>query len=215
MSAPSPRHALFLRAANDDLPAGGAGTQVVEAQALWPAGSGGFALVTPDAGESLLESALTDPAAGIAVGSCRGGAAVQRIDVLLSVVEAKRGLPQRRFHILAFTDGILPAPAAATFRNCSARLAGLVWDWRGLPALLGAERLQTDDGGWTEAPAQLRAATLIAARVAGLPAYALAPALSGAALADHCRRARQDGFSGCATTDPAALPVIAGVFSAG
>lgn len=133
----------------------------------------------------------------IALNGCRTGAELQRLATLLSVAEAEAGLSEGSICILAFTDGILPAPVAReSLVGKSRRLTGLVWDQRALAATLGATRARTDAGDCTPAFAAARAATLLTAAAAGVPAYNSAIDLEEHALAWALKRSRAEGFFG-------------------
>lgn len=144
-----------------------------------------------------LQKALVAGAATIALNSCRTGADLQRFATLLSVAEAQADRPEGSTPILAFTDGILPAPAAReSLAGKSQRLAGLVWDQRALAAALGATRTRTDFDDWAPPFAAARAATLLTAAAAGVPAYDSAIELEEGALERALKRSRTEGFFG-------------------
>ncbi len=158
---------------------------------------GAIAVVEIASDIATLQKALTAGAAIIALSDCRTGADLQRIATLLSVAEAGAGLNEGSIRILAFTDGILPAPAAReSLAGKSARLAGLVWDQRALTATLGAARARTDAGDYIPAFAAARAATLLTAAAAGVPAYDSAIDLEEHALVWALKRSRAEGFYG-------------------
>lgn len=175
----------------------------------------GLFLTLPDEHESTLRSLIRLGPTGIVLTNCHSGADAQRLDVLLSVAEAEEGLTNGTTRILAFTDGLLPPPRSqAGFRGKSQRLHGLVWDWRALAQTLGAVRHQEADGRWTDAFAQARAATLIAAKAAGVCAYDVTPNPVGREFSSQCRAARDDGFDGRATVEPGQLAAINEAFEA-
>ena len=158
---------------------------------------GAIVVIKSDDDIATLYNALTAGAALIALTGCRTGADLQRLATLLSVAEAEIARPEGGTQILAFTDGILPAPAAReSLAGKSARLAGLVWDQTALTATLGATRARTDAGDWTPAFTAARAATLLTAAAAGVPAYDSAIDLEENALDRALKRSRADGFFG-------------------
>ncbi|WP_411035419.1 hypothetical protein [Shinella sp. BYT-45] len=177
-----------------------------------PAGAetdGRFAIVEAAASVESLRHSLAGGAAGIALAGCRDGAAVQRLAVLLSVAEAEEGRPEGSTPILAVTDGILPAPSSPrNLSGKSGRLAGLVWDERALAGALNARRSRAGNGEWTGAFAAARAAVLLTAAAAGIPAYDSVSELDGEAFAADCRRSRDDGFFGRVAGDEAQLAAI-------
>nr|WP_298101983.1 hypothetical protein [uncultured Shinella sp.] len=162
---------------------------------------GAIVMVETDSDIAALQKAHTAGAALIALTGCRTGTDLQRLATLLSVAEAEIARPEGGTQILAFTDGILPAPAAReSLAGKSARLAGLVWDQRALTATLGATRARTDAGDWTAAFAAARAATLLTAAAAGVPAYDSAIDLEEEEALDRAlKRSRTEGFFGHVT----------------
>lgn len=159
--------------------------------------NGAIVVVKSDSDIATLQKALSAGAALIAITGCRTGAALQRLATLLSVAEAEVGRPESSTPILAFTDGILPAPAAReSLAGKSQRLAGLVWDQRALAATLGATRARSDAGDWTPAFAAARAATLLTAAAAGVSAYDSAIDLEENALDRTLKRSLAEGFFG-------------------
>ncbi len=164
-------------------------------------------LLPPDESEEALRTVVRLRPTAVALLDCRSGADVQRLDVLLSVAEAEEGLDPGMTAILAWTDGLLPAPYDATgFVGKSARLSGLVWDWRPLARLLGAGRWQDEQGAWTAAFAGARSMTLMAAKAAGVAAYEVAA--GGDHFSAGCRRARADGFDGCVAVEAGQVAII-------
>ncbi|MCV3737523.1 hypothetical protein OCK02_15005 [Rhizobium sp. TRM96647] len=169
-------------------------------------------LVPADESESTLCEVVRLRPFALALMDCRSGADVQRLDVLLSVAEAVKGVEPGTTRILAWTDGLLPAPFdEAGFHGKSARLCGLVWDWRPLARLLGASRCRDDHGCWTPTFAGARAATLMSAKAAGVSAYEVVE--GGSELSADCRHARADGFDGRVATDAGQIAIINRAFS--
>ncbi|MCD2182162.1 hypothetical protein [Rhizobium sp. GN54] len=169
-------------------------------------------LVPADESESTLCEVVRLRPFALALMDCRSGADVQRLDVLLSVAEAIEGVESGTTRILAWTDGLLPGPFDdAGFHGKSARLCGLVWDWRPLARFLGASRCRDDHGGWTPTFASARAVTLMSAKAAGVSAYEVAEG-SGDLSAD-CRHARADGFDGRVATEAGQIAIINRAFA--
>lgn len=213
---PKSFHSLLL--VDKDAPPDGGGADAVLCSASLaprlPPGFGIF-LTLPDEDERTLRSLVRLGPTGVVLTNCHAGADVQRLDVLLCVAEAEEGVTQGTTRILAFTDGLLPPPLSeAGFSRKSPRLHGLVWDWRALAQTLGAARHQQADGRWTDAFARARAATLIAAKAAGVCAYDVTPNPVGWDFLSQCQAARADGFDGRATVEHGQIAAINAAFKA-
>jgi hypothetical protein len=140
--------------------------------------SGAIVVVDTDADIATFHEALTAGAALIALRGWRTGANLQHIATLLCVAEAEAGCIEGSTSLLAMTDGILPAPASReSLAGKSKRLTGLVWDRAALALSLGATHARTEAGEWAAPFASARAATLLTAAAAGVPAYDSAPDL--------------------------------------
>ncbi|WP_439631029.1 hypothetical protein [Shinella sp.] len=175
-----------------------------------------FVVVNPDASLETLRQAFAGGATGIALTGCRAGADIQRLSALLSVAEAEENLAEGSTPIIAITDGILPAPVSPQgFSGKTTRLAGLVWDQRGLVKTLGVEPTRTESGEWPPTFAAARAAALLTAAAAGIPAYDSASHLAGELFATDCKRSRHDGFFGRLASDPAQISIIQTVYAGG
>lgn len=175
---------------------------------------GGIALVDPDSTMPALRKALAAGATTIALAGCRTGADLQRMATLLSVAEAEEDRPEGSTAILALTDGILPAPASPqSLTGKSARLIGVVWDQRALTRVLGASSVFTEDGDWTSAFAAARAATLLTAAMAGVPAYDSPWSADEDDFARSCKRSRDDGFFGRIAADAAQILIIEALYA--
>ena len=177
---------------------------------------GRFIAVEPDVDVETLRRALASGTTAIALAGCRTGADIQRLSVLLSVAEAQEDMPDGSIAIVAMTDGILPAPVSHQgFSGKSARLAALVWDQRALEGNLGAARPRTEDGNWSIPFATARAAVLLTAAAAGVPAYDTASALAGDGFIEDCRRSRADGFFGRVAAKERQIAVIEHIYATG
>ncbi|MCQ4629656.1 hypothetical protein GB927_006375 [Shinella sp. CPCC 100929] len=177
---------------------------------------GRFVVVNPDASLEMLRQAFAGGATGIALTGCRTGADIQRLAVLLSVAEAEENLAEGSTPILAITDGILPAPVSPQgFSGKTTRLAGLVWDQRGLVKTLGVEPTRTESGECPPTFAAARAAVLLTAAAACIPAYDSASDLAGELFLADCDRSRDDGFFGRLASDPAQMAIIQTVYAGG
>ncbi|WP_430439145.1 hypothetical protein [Shinella sp.] len=152
-------------------------------------------------------------AAAIALAGWRTGADLQRLATLLSVAEAEEGRGDGATPVLAITDGILPAPVSREgVAGKTMRLAALVWDQRALKRTLGATCALTASDEWIAPFAAARAATLLTAAVAGVPAFDSFPDLTGAALERACEHSRDEGFFGGFTVDTAQVAPIGTIY---
>lgn len=170
---------------------------------------GAIVVIETESDIAALQKALTAGAAMIALNGCRTGADLQRLAALLSVAEAQAGRIEGSTSILALTDGILPAPAAReSLAGKSRRLAGLIWDQRALALSVGATHAGAEAGEWITPFANARAAALLTAAAAGVPAYDSLPDLEDAAVVRACKRSRAEGFFGSLATEVAQTDAI-------
>jgi citrate lyase subunit beta/citryl-CoA lyase len=146
--------------------------------------------------------------------AAENGAAVQRLDVCLSVAEVRAGLKPGRTDIVAMNgdnpSGLLQA---ASFYGKSSRLRGLGWDAAGLAGTLGATRQLSDDGVWCGPMVMARSTLLLTAAQCGVAAIdTVAVPCPSDQFHRLCREARADGFAGKMTRDSAQLSIINAVF---
>ncbi|MCR6501836.1 hypothetical protein MUO32_22635 [Shinella sp. CPCC 101442] len=175
---------------------------------------GAIVMVETDSDIATLQMALAASASMIALRGYRTGADLQRLATLLCVAEAECGCPEGSTSILAMTDGLLPAPAAReSLAEKSKRLAGLVWDQRALALTLGARRTRTEAGEWTPSFTSARAATLLTAAAARVPAYDSVFDLDDDALAQACRQSRAEGFFGQLTATETQTAVVEALYA--
>lgn len=162
-----------------------------------------------------LRHILASGVTSLILAKCRTGAELQHLATLLSVAEAEEGHPEGSTSILALTDGILPAPLSPQrLAGKSGRLAGLVWDQRVLEETLNA-RPHTQTGVWTTAFAAARAAVLLMAAAAGVPAYDSVLELSGDLFKASCQQSRDDGFHGRLAESEAQAAAIETIYGGG
>ncbi len=161
-----------------------------------------------------LRLAIAGGCRGIALVGCRSGADIQRLAVLLDVAEAEEGVADGAVRILGVTDGIMPAPRDTSgFSGKTPRLAGLVWDHHALARCLGAKRHETAPGTWTTPFAAARAAVLLAAGAAGVPAYDSAEPHASGLFSEISQRSRDDGFYGCLAATTAQMAIIEEIYA--
>lgn len=97
-----------------------------------------------------------------------------------------------------------------SYRQCSARLAGLSWGAEDLPAAIGATAAREADGRYTPPMELARALALFGAHAAVTAAIeTVFPAFGDLEdLTAHVARARRDGFMGMLAIHPAQVAVI-------
>jgi citrate lyase subunit beta/citryl-CoA lyase len=142
------------------------------------------------------------------------GAAVQRLDVCLSVAEVRAGRKPGETRILAISgdtpSGLLQA---AGFAGKSQRLCALGWDAAALAGRIGARQLLTDNGSWSAPMAMARSTLLLTAADCGAAAVDTdTPPCPPDVFARLCREARADGFVGKMTRDIGQLATINALF---
>jgi citrate lyase beta subunit len=209
-------HALLHVPAGLSLPGHGHGSLGPYEEASDSAASYTYAVVDSSVRVETLRRALAGGATGVALKGCRTGADLQHLATLLSVAEAEEGLPEGAISILAMTDGILPAPLSPeSLAGKSGRLAAVVWDHKALAQTLVTNRPFTERGEWTIAFAAARAAALLTAAAAGVPAYDSISNLAETAFTIDCERSRNEGFFGRLATDRAQASVIDTIYRRG
>lgn len=197
-------HALFALPPEHAIPADRRGVLVPAARIGEAEIHGAIVVVETDTDIATLQKALTAGAAMIALAGCRTGADLQRLATLLSVAEAEVGCPEGSTSILAMTDGILPAPGAREgLTGKTQRLAGLAWDQKCLVSTLRATWTRTQSGEWLPAFSTARAATLLTAAAAAVPAYDSAFDLDDEAFARAYKLSPGEGFFGLITATAA------------
>lgn len=153
---------------------------------------------------------------GIVLPKTVGGRDVSHLGAKLAVREAEFGWPDGATQVLAIaTENAAGVFALGTFAGASHRLAGIAWGGEDLSADIGAETNRRDDGAYAEPYRLARALTLLGATAAEVDAidsvYTNFRDMDG--LADECREARRDGFSGKMAIHPAQVPVINEAFT--
>ena len=135
-----------------------------------------------------------------------GAADLARLANRLAVHEAEAGLPDGATRIVALIGSAAGVLGAAGLAGASPRLAGLAWDAEALADDLGIDLDLS--GAWPAPLAQARGQVVLAARVAGVPAFETVRRDS-ASLAGTADAARLDGFAGIAVRDPAEAALVA------
>ncbi len=159
-----------------------------------------------------LAAAMALRPAGIWATVCNG-AALQKLDVLLSVEEVELGLPLGGTKLFACCDpaGLL---AISSIAGKSERLAAIGWDPSVLAGSLGGSRFQDAENAWTAPMALARSMTLVGASAAGVASVDHAPpGAKDEALQTACLASRADGYDAMLTRQPDQLATIKLVFS--
>jgi citrate lyase subunit beta/citryl-CoA lyase len=166
----------------------------IERAALLPAAS------SPEL-EAMASVAVSAGCASVILSCAASGADVQRLDVLLRVVEAVAGTASLRIVALLDERGLL---AAQSFQNCSTRLVAL-----------GLQTCSPHDP--TSDVARLsRAQLVLAARSANLHAIdTRSEQTDMESFRLECMDARRNGFDGKFTALPQQVAIINSVFAAG
>lgn len=144
------------------------------------------------------------------------GADLQDLGARIAVLEAEAGLEDGAIKIHALmTENARGMLNAATFGGKTARLAALTWGAEDLAADIGASANRDERGVYTDVFRLARTLTLMAAADAGVDAvdtvYTDFRNMEG--LADECRAAVRDGFSGKLAIHPAQVAVINAAFT--
>ncbi len=178
-----------------------------------------FVRINPLSGShALADLAAVVPAGpdGIVLPKPDGAHDVVRLDHYLTALEASAGLAVGRIRILPIaTETPRSLFTLDSYRDASARLAGLTWGAEDLPAAVGASTNRGEDGGYGDLCRLARTLCLAGASAAGLPAIeTVYPAFQDAAgLEAYAARGRRDGFRGMMAIHPQQVQVINAVFT--
>lgn len=154
--------------------------------------------------------------AGVVLPKCDGIEDVERVDALLSNLEARHGLPTRSIRLM----GIVTETASAvlnlpSLRKGHPRLASMMWGGEDLATDLGASGNREPAGAFMEPFRVARSLCLLAARAAGVDAidtvYTDIRNLDG--LERETIAGRAMGFDSRAAIHPDQVPVINKVFT--
>ena len=161
--------------------------------------------------EADLEAVVPAGPGGLMLPKARSAEDVVALAARLDDLEDRHGLEPGRTGILPL---VTETPGAVftlgSYAGCSERLAGLSWGAEDLGAAIGAGEVRDRLGNWTPPFQLVRNLCLFAAHAAGVPAIDTVHTdfhdMDG--LADGCREARRDGFSGKLAIHPAQLDTI-------
>ncbi len=153
---------------------------------------------------------------GIMLPKAISGADVAQLDTLITVEEAKAGLPDLGLSILVVaTETAASLFNLGTYAGSSARLKGLTWGAEDLSADLGSSTNRAADGRHTEPFRFARSLCLFGAVAAGVePIDTVFPAFRDEeGLMRECEEAARDGFTAKMAIHPAQVPVINAAFT--
>jgi len=158
-----------------------------------------------------LEAVVRPGLAGIVLPKSNGRHDLEHIAAQLDTLEQARGLPGGSVRILVVaTETPAAMFALGSYAPASPRLCGLTWGAEDLGAAIGVISNKDDGGGWSFPFQVARAQCLFAAANAGVaPIDTLfADFRDDAGLAEDCRIARRDGFTGRIAIHPAQVDTI-------
>jgi len=145
-----------------------------------------------------------------------GGPAVIHLDAKLTAREAVHGVSDGAIRILALaTETAASLFVCGTYRNSSARLAGITWGAEDLSAELGSESNRDAKGQFTSPYVLARNLSLAAASAARVQAIdtVYADFRNMAGLREEAEEARRDGFTAKMAIHPAQVAIINEVFT--
>jgi citrate lyase subunit beta/citryl-CoA lyase len=154
--------------------------------------------------------------AGIVLPKANSGEDVAALSKMIGEQEAAHGMKADSVKLLVLCT---ETPAAlfnlGSFAPADPRLIGLTWGAEDLGAALGVTANKDEDGQWTFPFAAARAQCLFAAANAQVVAIETlyTDFRDPEGLAEDCRKARRDGFSGRLAIHPAQVSVINAAFT--
>jgi citrate lyase subunit beta/citryl-CoA lyase len=154
---------------------------------------------------------------GILLPKARSGEDVHKLSIALNHEEERSGAPTGKTRIVALvTETPISLLQLHTYVGASSRLEGLTWGAEDLSAVLGARSNREDDGRtWTSPYRLARDMTLFTAAAAGVPAIdtVFVNFRDAEGLAEECRMAARDGFSGKMAIHPSQVAVMNAAFT--
>jgi citrate lyase subunit beta/citryl-CoA lyase len=154
---------------------------------------------------------------GILLPKARSGEDVHKLSIALNHEEERSGAPTGKTRIVALvTETPISLLQLHTYVGASSRLEGLTWGAEDLSAVLGARSNRADDGRtWTSPYRLARDMTLFTAAAAGVPAIdtVFVNFRDAEGLAQECRMAARDGFSGKMAIHPSQVAAMNAAFT--
>jgi citrate lyase subunit beta/citryl-CoA lyase len=153
---------------------------------------------------------------GILLPKANGAADVVRLGHYLDALEARAGMAPGHVKIaVVATETAAALFALGSYAPAHERLVGLTWGAEDLAAAIGATTNKDAQGGWSFPYQMARANCLFAATAAAVaPIDTLyADFRNAEGLAEDCRAARRDGFTGRIAIHPDQVAIINSCFS--
>ena len=166
--------------------------------------------------EADLQGVLPSGPDGILLPKPRDANDVERLAITLDHAEAKAGVPIGCTRILALAAEIpIAVLTLPTYLEASSRLDGITWGAEDLSAQMGSSATREPDGRWTSPYKLARDMCLFTAVAAGRQpidtVYVDFRNLAG--LAEECRIAARDGFTGKLAIHPDQVSTINAAFT--
>jgi citrate lyase subunit beta / citryl-CoA lyase len=153
---------------------------------------------------------------GIMLPKPRSGADVDRLARLLDEAEVLNGLPAGQTRIIAIATEVPSAVLAMhTFEHVTPRMDALTWGAEDLSALVGSSATREPNGIWTSPYLLARNLCLMAAVGANRQPIdtVYVHFRDGTGLAEECRIAARDGFTGKMAIHPDQVAIINAAFT--
>ncbi len=154
---------------------------------------------------------------GILLPKARSGEDVHKLSIALNHEEERSGAPMGATRIVALvTETPISLLQLHTYIDSSSRLEGLTWGAEDLSAVLGARSNREDDGrAWTSPYRLARDLTLFTAAAAGVQAIdtVFVNFRDAEGLAQECRAAARDGFTGKMAIHPSQVAAMNEAFT--
>ena len=163
-----------------------------------------------------LAAAIAARPDGIMLPKCNAGADVSQLSAMLRVHEAGNGVPDGQTKIIALiTETAAGVLSASTYRDPTARLAGVTWGAEDLSASIGASATRDGNGRYTDVFRLARAVTILGASIADVAAIdtVFVNFRDTEGLMQECIEAERDGFTAKMAIHPAQVPVINEAFT--
>ena len=152
--------------------------------------------------------------AAVMLPKCAGPDDLSALDHHLEALEAAAGLPVGGIGVLALATETAASLHALDYRGATGRLRALCFGAEDLSSDLGVPP-RDEDGAFSAPVRQARAAMLLAAAAAGVPALdtPYPDPRDPAGLEREARQAARDGFTGKLCIHPAQVGVVNGAFT--